>query len=232
MTTKGSYDEGLYKLQKWAGCPNCDHVDKKMLGIIGAEFCPKGLTDIGPCNLNCRAFQPEGVGAVLKKYFTGVAQAAAVLIVAMSMMTGCSCHNPVGPTEPTARPTAPAAGTATRVPTAAPTAATPSTPEPTATPTAIRTSTPTATATSIPTSKHLKYYLESGWHADVYLYLPGMSAPITVYPGNPQTYEQDVPVGLTIPAVSWNFYSPVSPFNYTTTIWVDGVVYSDVTRTF
>ena len=231
MENEGKFDQGLYQIQAWVGCPKCDHADQKALGIVGAEFCPKELTDIGPCSLNCRAFRNLGVGDLLREsYGKAVKAAAVVLIVSMAMMTGCSCHNPVGPTEPTAKPTAPAAATATRVVTAVPTAATTPVPDPTATPTAICTSTPTATATTVPTTKHLKYYLATTCHADVYLYLPGMIAPVVVWPGNPQTYEQDVPVGLTIPAVSWNLYSPVSPYSFTTTIWVDGVLYSDVTK--
>ena len=45
MENEGKFDQGLYQIQSWVGCPKCDHADQKALGIVGAEFCPKELTD-------------------------------------------------------------------------------------------------------------------------------------------------------------------------------------------
>jgi hypothetical protein len=174
------------------------------------------------------------LGTVIRRQAVNILRPAAAMILAVIFLAGCS-HNPAGPSEqPTAKPSIQV--TATKIPTAAPTAiptqATPATtPTPASTATAIPTPDPTPTATAIPTTKHVKYLLTTCSHADVYLYLPGMSAPVTVWPGNPQTYEQDVPVAQSIPTYSWSFYSPVTHGSYTTTIWVDGILYSDVTNT-
>jgi hypothetical protein len=232
MENTGKFDKGMYQLQEFVGCTECANADPKALGIMGAEFCPKGLTDIGPCSLRCRAAKEIHAKSSLRITLERLTRQAAVLALAVFFMAGCG-KNPAGPSDqPTAKPSVAATATsvATAAPTSAPTAA--PTPDPTATPTTESTPAPTATATTVPTTKHLKYYLASGCHADVYLYLPGMSAPVTVWPGTPQIFETDVPITQSIPAASWSFYGPVSPFDYTTTIWVDGCVYSDVTRNF
>jgi hypothetical protein len=53
------------QLHEWVGCNNCVHADKKMIGLGNA--CPKNLTNIGPCSLECRSFEAEDREKYMKK---------------------------------------------------------------------------------------------------------------------------------------------------------------------
>src|SRR5512142_460198 len=165
----------------------------------------------------------------------GIMKAIIATILGMLFLAGCG-HNPTGPSDqPTAEPSVQATATqiSTPAPTAVPTQATPiTTPTPVSTATSAPTIEPTPTATATPATKRLKYVLTSGCHADVFLYLPGVGAPVTVWPGSQSTYTMTVAADFVIPDPQWVFYAPQSPFTYTTIIYVDSVVYSEATKTY
>jgi hypothetical protein len=152
--------------------------------------------------------------------------ASSAAILALLFAPGCSCHNPVGPDEPTPKPTA--VSTPAKTPTSVPTAAsTPATPAPTFTSTATAIPTAVPTATPVPTSEHLHYVLTSNCYAQVYLYLPGIASPVNVSAYAPSTFDADEAVGYhPTTSVSWSFTPPLpGTLTYSIEIYIDGVLW-------
>lgn len=235
MEPEDGFDNSLYSVQETMGCPKCLHCKIEMLGFSKENFCPEGMTDIGPMSLKCREFLDRHITGKIRVEYDKMVKVILAASIVVTLISGCS-KNPTEPNiQPTQKPTA--AQTFTMTPTIIPAATEADTTTATPTPSITTTSTPvsTPTATTIPTTKHLKYYLSTtcSTGAQVYLNLPvGNPTYINVWPGNPQTYETDVPLATNITVPVWSFTGPVSPYSFTMEIWIEGVVFYNATKNF